>query len=325
MLRVGIIGAGGIMCSHAQRMEQTGEATVVSIAEPSSASVARFRESTKLDPVVYHDFREMLSREPLDCVLVGSPHTMHLEHITVALQAGLHVLTEKPMVCSVADARTVLDVARKSRGIFMISYQRHLDPRFLWIKQQIESGSLGRLTYISSVLLQEWLYVAAGTWRHDPALSGGGELNDSGTHFLDVLRWVGGPVQQVHAYADNRGTRVDINTTVNMRFASGALASLDVVGDAHGFWEDWTFSCERGTILYRNGDLRLLRLGEGAYPVEQSQLPPSTGDPDRAFVDAVLGRCEVPIPGRIGLEVIALTESIWTSVREDRPVDVPNV
>lgn len=313
------------MRSHGKRIEESGLATVAAIAEPSTSSVDAFQESTGTKPAVYADYREMLTNEKLDCALVGSPHTLHLQHITAALRAGLHVLTEKPMVCSVAEAQTLLDVVATSGKVFMISYQRHFDQRFLWIKQQIESGALGRLTYISAVLLQEWLYAAAGTWRQDPALSGGGQLNDSGTHFIDVLNWIGGPAQEVHAFIDNRGKEVDVNSTVNIKFKNGALASMDIVGDAHGYWEDWSFSAEKGTILYRNGKLYLMHLGEGLREIGPAELPASPGDVDRVFIDTVLGHHEPPIPGRIGLEVINVTECIWKSGAEGRPVQVPTV
>jgi len=228
------------------------------------------------------------------------------------------------MANTAAEAQQILAAARDSGRVFMIAYQRHLDPRFRYVEQQLSQGGLGRLTYISAVLLQEWLYTAAGTWRQDPALSGGGQLHDSGSHFVDVLRWIGGPVAEGHAFPDNRGVRGDINSAVNLRFESGALGSLAVVGDAHAYWEDWSFSAERGTILLRNGRLLSLQLGSPPREIGPEELPPGV-DVDRAFVDAVLGRSPVPVPGEVGLEVINLTECIWRSAAEGRPVRVPNL
>jgi predicted dehydrogenase len=321
-LRFGFIGAGGITHGHARRLLATGEAEVVAVAEPEPRSVERFRQATGLDPKVYASHGEMIAHEQLDAVLVASPHTLHFEQSRAALQAGLHVLCEKPMVCSTKEARALLDVIAATGRTFMISYQRHLERPFLWMKEQVASGALGRVTYIAAVSCQEWLYGTRGTWRQDPALSGGGQINDTGSHFIDVLTWIGGPVDLVHAFMDNRGTRVDINSAVSFRFRSGALGTFTVVGDAHSWWEDWTISGESGTIYFRNGRLFQARLGQGVREVAQEELPPSPGDVDRAFVDAVLGRREVPVPASIGLGVIQLTEAAWRSAAEGRPIRV---
>jgi predicted dehydrogenase len=322
-LRFGFIGAGGITHGHATRLVQSGEAEVVAIAEPSERSVATFCQRTGLQPRVYPDHRAMLAREKLDCVLIGSPHTLHFEQSRDALEAGLHVLTEKPMVCRTDHARSLLDLVARTGKVFMISYQRHTEPKYLWMKQQIESGALGRITYVAAVSCQEWLWGTKGTWRQDPALSGGGQINDTGSHFVDVLIWLGGPVEQVQALQDFRGTPVDINSAVAFRYRSGALGTFTVIGDTHCWWEDWTISGEKGTIFYRNGRLFKAVLGQGVQEVPDAELPPSPGNVDQVFIDAVRGRRPVLVPAAIGLGVIELTEAAWRSAAEGgRPVRV---
>jgi len=204
----------------------------------------------------------------------------------------------------------------------MISYQRHLEPVFLWMKQQIESGSLGPIHYIAAVSCQEWLQLTAGTWRQDPGLSGGGQINDTGSHFIDMLTWLGGPVETVEALMDNRGTRVDINSALIFRFRNGILGALTVIGDAHSWWEDWTISGEAGTVYLRNGRVFKAVLRQGVREVPREELPGAPGDVDRAFIDAVRGRAPVLVPASIGLGVIELTEAAWRSAAEQRPVRV---
>lgn len=322
-LRFGFIGAGGITHGHARRITEGGEGEVVAVAEPDPRSVERFRQSTGLEPRVYGNHREMLTQEALDCALVGSPHTLHFEHSGDALRAGVHVLSEKPMVCTSAHARELIRTIGESGKVFMISYQRHLDPTFLWMKQQVESGALGRLTYIATMLCQEWLQGTRGTWRQDPALSGGGQINDSGSHLIDVMTWLGGPAAEVTAFMDNRGAPVDINSTVGFRYRSGAMGSLTIIGDAHHWWEDWTVSGEGGTIYFRNGRLMKAVLGQGMAEVPAEALPPSPGNVDQYFIDAVRGRAPVLVPAEIGLGVIGLTEAAWRSAADRRPVEAP--
>lgn len=325
-LRFGIIGAGGITHGHATRLAQSGEAEVVAIAEPSERSVENFRQRTGLAPKVYADHKGMLAGEKLDCVLIGSPHTVHYEQSRECLEAGLNVICEKPMVCKTEHAKALAEVIRTTGKVFMISYQRHTEPKYLWMKQQIDSGELGRITYISAISCQEWLWFTKGSWRQDPALSGGGQINDTGSHFVDVLIWLGGPVEQVEALQDFRGTQVDINSAVAFRYASGALGTFSVIGDTHCWWEDWTISGEKGTIFYRNGRLLKAVMGQGVREVPDSELPVAPTNVDQAFIDAVRGRREVMVPSQIGLGVIQLTEAAWRSAADQgRPVKVADL
>jgi len=324
-LRFGIIGAGGITHGHAQRIERDGEGEVVAIAEPSERSVENFGKATGLTPRVFSDHKAMLAGEKLDCVLIGSPHTVHYEQSRDCLEAGCHVLCEKPMVCRTADAKSLQEIIQKTGKVFMISYQRHTDPKYMWIKQQIDSGEIGRVTYISAISCQEWLWFTKGSWRQDPALSGGGQINDTGSHFIDMFIWFGGPVEQVSAIQDFRGTPVDINSTVAFRYRSGALGNFSVVGDTHCWWEDWTISGEKATLLLRNGRLSKAVMGQGVREIPDSEVPAAPAHVDKAFIDAVHGRREVMVPATIGLGVIELTEAAWRSANEGRTIRVSDL
>ncbi len=309
-LRFGVIGAGGITHGHVHNLLASGEAEVVAVADPNPASVERFRQVTGIAPRVHDDHRAMLASGGLDCVLIASPHTMHYAQSRDCLEAGLHVLCEKPMVCSSADAKRLADDIRRCGKVFMISYQRHIDPRYLWMHNQLHSGELGRVTAITALSSQEWLSLAAGSWRQDPALSGGGQLYDTGSHFVDVLIWLGGPVEEVVAYQDFRSTPVDINSTISFRYQSGCLGSLTILGDTQTWWEDWTISAEGGTLLFRNGRLYKAVLGQGIHEVRPDSLPPTPASSiDHAFLDAVAGRAEPLVPATVGLGVIQLSEA----------------
>lgn len=308
--RFGIIGAGAVTHGHARNLLETAEAEVVAVTDPNPASIGRFRQATGTSPAVYVDHKDMLAAGGLDCVLVASPHTMHYAQSRDCLEAGMHVLCEKPMVCSTADARRLARDIERCKKTFMISYQRHVDPRYRWLHDQVQSGALGRISAITALSSQEWLSLAAGSWRQDPALSGGGQLYDTGSHFVDVLIWLGGPVEEVVAYQDFRSTMVDVNSMIGFRYRSGALGSLTIVGDAHTWWEDWTISAEGGTLLFRNGRLYKAHLGQGIHEIHPECLPtPPATNIDRAFLDAVAGRAAPLVPATVGLGVVQLSEA----------------
>jgi len=215
-LRIGFIAAGGIAPGHWHRMHATGKAQVVALNDPKEESIKRFCErcpgADKLP--VYKDYRDMLKNEQLDGVVVQSPHYVHFEQSTTALKKGLHVLSEKPMVCTIKHAKALMKTAKETHRILMISYQRHFEPHFRYMRDQIAKGAIGEVQYMQAIQGQEWLRAVKGTWRQKMAESCGGQLNDSGSHLIDIVMWVTGlKVSEVAAYSDFFKTEVDINST----------------------------------------------------------------------------------------------------------------
>ncbi|MCX5758535.1 MAG: Gfo/Idh/MocA family oxidoreductase [Candidatus Hydrogenedentes bacterium] len=253
-LRIGFIAAGGISHGHWHRMHATGKAVVVALNDPSKASLKRFYErcpgSEELP--TYADYRDMLKNEQLDGVVVQSPHYVHFEQSMAALKAGLHVLSEKPMVCTIKHAKTLMAQANSSKKILMISYQRHFDPSFRYIREQIAKGTIGEVQYVQAIQGQEWLRAVRGAWRQILAESCGGQLNDSGSHLVDIVMWISGmKVTEVAAYSVNFETEVDINSTLAMKFENGALGSLSVIGNAPSWYEDHTIVGSKGAFYLR--------------------------------------------------------------------------
>jgi predicted dehydrogenase len=184
------------------------------------------------------------------------------------------------------------------------------------MRNLIQNGDLGRINYICAYQAQRWLIGAAGTWRQNLALSCGGQLNDSGSHLLDVVLWVTGlEPESVSAFIDNRGTQVDIDSAVTVRFREGAIGTFNVIGSASINWhEDVSIHGEKGSILFRNNKILVAKEGQTELvEVPVNELPASS-DPDRDFVDLVLGRVnEAAAPSSTGLRIAKLTEAAWES------------
>jgi predicted dehydrogenase len=259
----------------------------------------------------------MLGAVEMDAVEISTPHTTHHEQIMACLERGLHVLTEKPMVCSVSHAREVMAKSEEVGRLLMVSYQRHFSAGFRYIRDQIRQGEIGEVQFVSAMQDQNWLRSQRGKWRQAHALSGGGQLNDSGSHLVDIVLWmVDEDVSEVTAFMDYFDTEVDINSTVAFKFANGALGSFSVVGSSvgPGMWEDLTIWGSKGVIYSRNGELTC-KYG-GNDPVEIGPLPSRFKSPDQNFVDAILGRDEIQVPASCGLRVIQFTEAAWASAKQ---------
>lgn len=323
-LRIGFIGAGGISIGHYQRLLATKKAAVVALNEPDRKALERFYKHCPGSEAlpVYKDYTQMLASEDLDATVILSPHTMHYDQTTTCLNKGLHVLSEKPMTCTIKHAKALIALAKQKKRILMISYQRHFEPTFRYMREQIAKGAIGEVQFVQAIQAQEWLRVTKGTWRQKKALSGGGQLNDSGSHLVDIVMWVTGmKVRKVFATSKNFGCEVDINSTLSMEFENGALGSMSVIGNAPCWYEDHSIVGSKGALYLRQG-LGLIQQDALGKPVTV-KLPKYATNHDSNFVDSILGKDTPQTPPECGLRTIEVTEAAWRSAVTGKPVLVP--
>ena len=327
-IRVGFIGCGGNASGHIGRVLDIPEAEVVALCDVDQASLQRAKErnSQAAELPEFTHYQEMLEQVELDAVEISTPHTLHFEQIMAALDKGLHVLTEKPMVCTVDHARQVIAKAEETGKVLMISYQRHLQAQYRYVRNQVAAGELGDIQFISALQDQKWYQGTIGLWRQQMALSGGGQLNDSGSHLLDIALWMTGlEVAEVQAYMEYFDSEVDINSALSLRFGNGALGTIAVVGNSPtgGIWEDITIWGTKAVVYIRQGQI-FYKTQHSNEVYEVNNLPGST-TPDQNFIDAILGRDQVQVPPECGLRVIELTEAAWASAASGQPVKVKSI
>ena len=327
-IRVGFIGCGGNASGHLGRVLDISETEVVALCDVDQASLQRAKErnSQAAELPEFTHYQEMLEQVELDAVEISTPHTLHFEQIMAALDKGLHVLTEKPMVCTVDHAHQVIAKAEETGKVLMISYQRHLQAQYRYVRNQIAAGELGDIQFISALQDQKWYQGTIGLWRQQMALSGGGQLNDSGSHLLDIALWMTGlEVAEVQAYMEYFDSEVDINSALSLRFRNGALGTIAVVGNSPtgGIWEDITIWGTKAVVYLRQGQI-FYKTQHSNEVYEVSNLPGST-TPDQNFIDAILGRDQVQVPPECGLRVIELTEAAWASAASGQPVKVKSI
>jgi len=318
-LRIGLIGAGGIAGSHAHRLWQLDEVEIPAAADVNPAVEAPLR---RINPArsrnlqFFSDHNEMLDKVQLDGVVICTPHTLHHDQILRCLQAGLHVLTEKPMVCSAAEAKSVIAAAKKAGKHLLVSYQRHTSPAYQYMRQVVEAGELGQIVFTQAFLAQNWLESQRGTWRQDPKLSGGGQLNDSGSHVVDIVLWISGLApESVTAFIRNFDVPVDINSAVSVSYANGAAGNFSILGSyPAGMPEQTSLVGTAGALHYQSlfGQARVVQVRADGTPLEVLK-PFGPTDPDRHFIDVLRGRCESLLTPESALRTIALTEAAWKS------------
>ena len=314
-LRIGIVGCGGMGGCHARRLLAMEEVEVVALCDLTEDIAGAFRQrhfgdAGKQIPL-YAGSTAMYAGSALDAVVIATPHTLHFAHGMEALEHGLHVFMEKPMVTCAEHAYTLAARVKEVGKVFIIGYNTPCTPQFGYLREKIRSHAFGQLELVTGYLTQHWMKGTLGTWRQDPAFSGGGQAYDSGAHLLNSLVWsVESRPAEVFAFVDNHGTRVDINSVIAIRFANGVMASLCVSGNCPKAIGPMSFIFEKARVDidgWGGGWLDVFADGEPEAP----EFGKIDGTPDRNFVDAVLGRCEPKTSPLNGIYHTELMDAIY--------------
>jgi predicted dehydrogenase len=193
-------------------------------------------------PAAYDDYRAMLAHQTLDIVSIVTPPSLHREMTLAAFAVGAHVLCEKPMAMSAAEAQAMCDAAGAAQRIGMIDHEFRYQPWRAYVKQLIDDGYIGRPYHFNATNFQEF--------RADPARpfswwsqaeSGGGQLGAIGSHYVDAVHTFLGPIAEVCGVLDARletrpaaaagcarAVTSDDNCAFLARLASGAVASVQL-------------------------------------------------------------------------------------------------
>jgi predicted dehydrogenase len=324
-VRLALMGCGGMMGSHAKRLRDNPDVEICGLCDVSEDLIRSFQEA-HLSAVVppprhFTDPARLYKDLAPDAVLICTPHTQHFRQGVQALRAGCHVFMEKPMVTALADAYALEQEVRTSGKIFVIGYNTSCSPNFHYVREVIRTGSLGKLELVTGFLSQDWLRGTAGKWRQEPELSGGGQAYDSGAHLFNSLCWsVEKDVEEVFAFVDNHGTRVDINSVCSIRFAGGVLANITVSGNSPGNGRFMTFLFDSGRIEIDGWTAAWINAWHG----DQKLSPAITEEmgaisPDHNFIDAILGRAEPKTSVRNGVVQSQLMDAFYESQRTGQP------
>ena len=322
-IRMAMIGCGGNSGGHARRLKARPEVKIVACNDVTKEIVEAYIEKNLPEshpkPEVYTDLTAMLDEVKPDAVLISTPHTLHFEQAMAALDAGCHVLLEKPMVTDVKDAYTLADKVKETGKILAVGYNTSCSPRFYYLREQIRKGTFGKLELITGYISQNWMKGTAGKWRQEPSLSGGGQAYDSGAHLLNSLCWsVEANVEEVFAYVDNHGCKVDINSVMNVKFDNGVLASITVGGNCVQAGRFMAFVFDKGLVEIDGWGGSFMRVwGEGG-PIEPVLTEPEQ-TPDDNFVESVMGRAEPRTSAQNGIVQCQLMDAIYESARTGQP------
>jgi predicted dehydrogenase len=305
--------------------ESVPEAEIAALVDPDAANLARFVGEIFPDkknvPPTFSDYRDMLAKVPLDGVVIISPHTYHFAQTMDSINAGCHVLVEKPMVICTPDAQALIAHAKTHQKVVSVAFPGPFSPEFQYIRDVIARGELGDIYLVTGLCAQPWLSFVSGTWRTTLELSGGGNMYDSGAHMFNAMLYLTGlSATEVFAFADNKSQEVDIVGAVAMRFTKGALGTASVSGDSTVFEHGIYIQGTRGSIKSSIYGGRMEHW-KGSELVKYPVVPPTTSL-QQNFIDCIKGRTTTPSPAVLGLKQARLMDAIYESARTHAAVSV---
>ena len=190
-LRVGIIGCGGIANGkHMPAVKKIPEAEMVAFCDIVVERAEKDKEKYGTpDAKVYEDYKELLKDESIDVVHVCTPNRAH-SFITVdALEAGKHVMCEKPMAINSAEAKKMIDAANRTGKTLTIGYQNRQTSEALFLKEEADRGTFGDIYFARAFAVRRRAVPTWGVFLNEYE-QGGGPLIDIGTHALDLTLWM---------------------------------------------------------------------------------------------------------------------------------------
>jgi predicted dehydrogenase len=336
-VRVGLIGAGGIARGRTRDLLSSDpRVEVVAAVEPSEENFGRIQEIVGRPVKRYagvKDYRRMIAEEDVNAVAIFSPHNVHYEQAKFALESGKHVLIEKPMVIGAAKALETAKLAEERELVYAICYQRHYQGEFIKARELVGKGAIGKLEFCYVYMAQRYPAGNFG-WRSDPRQSCGGQINDSGSHYQDILLWLTGLVPEAAEGSIDRifrgkKLRVEENGMFALTLNGGVSARLIIIGDyAPGFSDDVRLVGDKGvlTIEGMRGQMTLSVDGKKPRLVKGSKPKSWPADPCDNFVKLILGRTKVNrVPPIFGAKVALLTEMLLESAKTGKRVKATQV
>jgi len=261
VVRFGAIGPGGAGRSRTKQLNADPAVQVVAAADTNADNIKALEEVLGHEVEVFRGpkgYRRMIDRVPLDAVGIFSPHSLHYEQAMYALNAGKHVLIEKPMVCGAGPAIETARLAAANDLVYLIHYQRHYEPMYIKARELIRKGAIGEVQSFYVYMVQDW---SGKAWRGDPKYSGGGQINDSGSHYQDILLWMTGLLPKsveghIDYYYRGQKKRVQMNGSFMVELSNGAAGRLIIVSDYVGrFSDDVRIVGDKGYLRFASGSV----------------------------------------------------------------------
>ncbi|HTP80327.1 MAG TPA: Gfo/Idh/MocA family oxidoreductase [Bacteroidota bacterium] len=318
-LRFGLIGCGRISQVHLQCLSKDPQAKLVAVADVDAKATASTAEAFGVKG--FQDAQKMVTEMNLDAVIICSPPNSHHALSDLALNSGVHVLCEKPLSLSVAEAETTIGVAKQKQRVLMMASKFRYVQDIIRAKNIMESGILGEVILVENEFCSR--VDMKNRWNAKYDVAGGGVLIDNGSHSVDIIRYLVGPIRDLQAIHGKKWQQLEVEDTCQLfvRCADGTMASIDLSWSIHK--ENPFFIHVYGTagtleIGWKNGRYRQsekldwVNFGSGydKFQAVGSQL--------RNFIQTIRGEDRPLITPEDAIESVRVVQSAYRSASHNQ-------
>jgi predicted dehydrogenase len=324
-LSVALIGCGRIAEAHLDVVRALPDCHLVAAVDvrPDAAESVAQRAGAR----AFSDYREALDHVAPDAVIVCTPPFTHAEIASTCLTAGVHVLCEKPLAISVAQAERMVEAAAQGDALLMMASKFRYVRDINQAKNVIEAGLLGEIVLYENIFCSR--ADMRDRWYSQRTLAGGGVLIDNGSHALDIARFLLGPISQIQGQEGKNVQGLEVEDTVQLYFRT----ATDVMGTLH---LSWSIPKELDTYINVYGTEGQLSIGWRSSQYRQSEKLHwvTFGEGYRKhdamkrqmqnFVDAINGVDRPVIEERDALESVRAIETAYRSLAMNKWLPVEN-
>jgi UDP-N-acetylglucosamine 3-dehydrogenase len=327
-MRIAVIGLAGVGGVHVARVNDMDSAELVCVCDIVPDIAQQTGEKYRVE--AYTSAEEMLGKEELEGVILATPPKSHYPLTKMAAEKGIHVLAEKPMASTVDDCQKMIDVCADNKVTLMIGHKKRFVPVLIRLKELTE-GELGPIMYMLHRYPHPGMSQKDWFWRED---DGGGPILENAVHAADILGFLMGDVQRVHAeggtfFAPERKPQIDC-AVYTLRFKSGAIATVGAgMVSMQGFnFEDYYIANENGVaeVSGRFDSAEVIRYALRADPGNTHEESYSGADAFRAeiehFIECSETGAEPIASGEAGKKAIAICRAVKKSAEIGQPVEI---
>jgi predicted dehydrogenase len=348
-VRIGVIGLGGMGIHHIGSIEKSDGIRLVAVCDPRKEVADEQAEKNGVD--AFYDLNEMIGKAELDAVLIATPHYYHTPLAISALEAGLHVLTEKPVAVHKADVEKMIAAHEKHPELkFAAMFQMRTQGVWRKLKKLIDDGELGKIKRVNWIITNWYrtqTYYNAGGWRATWKGEGGGVLLNQCPHQLDLFQWLFGMPSKIRAncaLGKYHNIEVEDDVTAFCEYPEGYTGVfITSTGEAPGT-NRLEIACDRGRVVVENNST--IKFDRTEVPVQEHintcdntfetpaiwniEVPPEKEDGDSPhqriianFADSILNGVDLVAPAADGLNSIELSNSMLYSSLKNQDVELP--
>lgn len=340
-IRFGLVGCGRIAAQHIEALRQhAGRAELVAVCDVKPQALQAAVAATGARG--FESLKALLEAGGVDIVTLATPSGLHPRQALQAAAAGCHVLTEKPMATKWDEGMAMVRGCRDAGVKLFVVKQNRLNATLQRVHQAIEQQRFGRIHMVAVNVFwtRPQAYYDEAPWRGRWDMDGGAFMNQA-SHYVDMVDWLVGPVDSVHAYTATQARAIEAEDSgvMSLRLRSGGLASINVTMLTHGqnFEGSLTILGERGTV--RVGGVAVNRIEHWAFADSRPEdpeiqaanyAPPSVygyGHPlyYANVIDTLRGQASAQVDGYEGLRSLEVVIAAYRSARDGVRVGLPLV